>query len=125
MRRLLIAVAVIAALLAAGWLVVARGVEAGLRGWFEARNAEGWVAEYGALSTDGFPHSFRTVLTDITLADPDSGLVWSAPRFAFEAAALRPQRITARWPAEQSIASPFERIDILSERFEAGRASWR
>lgn len=122
MRRLLVAIAVIAALMAAGWFAVARGVDAGLRGWFAARNAEGWVAEYGSLSTTGFPHSFRTVLTDVTLADPESGLVWSAPRFAFEAAAFRPNRITARWPAEQSIASPFERIDILSERFEAGIA---
>jgi hypothetical protein len=122
MRRLLIAVAVIAALLAAAWFGVARGIDAGLRSWFAARSAEGWVAEYGTLSTTGFPRNFRTVLTDVTLADPDSGLVWSAPRFAFEAAAFRPHRITARWPAEQSIASPFERIDILSERFEAGIA---
>lgn len=122
MRRLLVALAALAAILTAGWFAVARGVDASLRGWFAARGAEGWIAEYGDLSTTGFPRQFQTVLTDVTLADPESGLAWTSPRFSFEAAAFRPHRITARWPAEQTIASPWERIDILSDRFAAGIA---
>jgi hypothetical protein len=122
MRRLLVLLAVVAAILTAAWFAVARGVDGSLRAWFVARTAEGWVAEYGSLSTTGFPRRFRTVLTDVTLADPDSGLAWTAPRFAFEAAAFQPNRITARWPAEQTVASPWERIEVLAERFDASIA---
>jgi hypothetical protein len=122
MRRLLVILAVVAAILTAAWFAVARGVDGSLRAWFAARTAEGWVAEYASLGTTGFPRRFRTVLTDVTLADPETGLAWSAPRFAFEAAAFRPHRITARWPAEQTIASPWERIEVVSDRFDAAVA---
>jgi hypothetical protein len=122
MRRLLVMLAVLAALLTAAWFAVARGVDGSLRAWFAARTAEGWVAEYGSLSTTGFPRRFLTRLTDVTLADPETGLAWSAPRFSFEAAAFRPNRITAEWPDRQMIASPWERIDVTSDRFDAGIA---
>lgn len=119
MRRLLVILAVIAAIFTAYWFAVARGVEGGVRAWFAARATEGWVAEYGMVSTSGFPSRFRTVVTDVTLADPETGVAWTAPRFAFEADAFRPNRITARWPSDQTIASPWERIAVVSDRFEA------
>jgi hypothetical protein len=122
MRRLLVLLTVIAAVFTGYWFTVARGVEGGLRSWFAARASEGWVAEYAGLSTSGFPARFDTVLTDVTLADPRTGVAWTAPRFAIEAAAFKPHRITARWPAEQSVASPWERITVTSERFDAGIA---
>ena len=122
MRRLLVILALVAAVLTAAWFAVARGVDGGLRAWFAARTAEGWVAEYGSLSTTGFPRRFRTALTDVTLADPETGLAWTAPRFTFEAAAFRPNRITVRWPAEQTFASPWERIAVTSDRFDAAIA---
>jgi hypothetical protein len=120
MRRTVVILAVVAALFTAYWFSVARGVEGGLRAWFAARQADGWVAEYATLGTTGFPRRFETVVTDLTLADPATGVAWTVPRFAFEAAAFRPNRITARWPGEQTVASPWERITIDSERFDAG-----
>lgn len=122
MRRLLVVLVVLAAIPVAVWFVVARSVDRSLEAWFAARTDEGWVADYATLSTTGFPGRFRTALSAVTLADPASGLAWTAPDFTFEAAAFRPHRITARWPAEQAIASPWERIDILSDRFEASIA---
>jgi hypothetical protein len=119
MRRLLVILAVIAAIFTAYWFAVARGVDGGLRAWFAARAAEGWVADYGTLSTSGFPRRFRTVVTEVALADPETGVAWTAPRFVFEADAFRPNRIAARWPAEQTIASPWERITVASDRFVA------
>jgi hypothetical protein len=119
MRRTLVILAVVAALFTAYWFAVARGVDGGLRAWFAARQADGWVAEYATLGTTGFPRRFETAVTDLTLADPATGLAWTAPRFAFEAGAFKPHRITARWPEEQTVASPWERITIASDRFDA------
>jgi hypothetical protein len=119
MRRVIVILAVVAALFTAYWFAVARGVDTGLRAWFAARQADGWVAEYATLGTTGFPRRFETAVTDLTLADPATGVAWTAPRFAFEAAAFRPNRITARWPAEQTFASPWERIAIAADRFDA------
>ena len=119
MRRLPAILAIIVAIFVAYWFAVARGVEGSLRTWVAARAAEGWVAEYGALKTEGFPREFRTVVTDLTLADPDTGVAWTAPRFAFEAAAFRPNRITVVWPDTQTVASPWERIAVTSDRFRA------
>lgn len=101
------------------WLAVARSVDAGLRAWFAERAAEGWVAEHAPIRTTGFPFGFETVLRDVTLADPASGVAWDAPRFVIEARAFAPNRITAIWPSEQTLASPYERILVASERFEA------
>lgn len=122
MRRLAVMLAVVATLFTAYWFGVARSVEGGLRAWFAARAAEGWIADYAALSTSGFPRRFETAVTDVTLADPETGIAWTAPRFAFEAAAFRPHRITARWPGQQTVASPWERIEVASERFDASIA---
>jgi hypothetical protein len=122
MRRLLVILAVLAALFTAYWFTVARGAESGIRAWFAARAAEGWVAEVAAVRTSGFPARFETVLTDLTLADPRTGVAWTAPRFVLEAAAFRPNRITARWPDRQTVASPWERIEVTSDRFDASIA---
>lgn len=119
MRKLLVIVVILALGFAGYWFAAARGVEAGLRSWFEARAAEGWVAEYGSLGTAGFPGRLETVLSDVALADPDTGVAWTAPQFAILAQSARPNRITAVWPDTQTLASPHERIAIGSERFDA------
>lgn len=119
MRKAFWIVPVLALVFAGYWLAVARSVEAGLRAWFEERGAEGWVAEYAAIRTSGFPLRFETVLRDVLLADPASGVAWDAPRFVISARTFSPNRITANWPPEQTLASPFERLLVTSDRFEA------
>ena len=119
MRKVIWILHVLALVFAGYWFVVARSVETGLRGWLAEREAAGWVAETAAIRTTGFPLRFRTELRDVTLADPTTGVAWDAPRFAFEAQAFAPNRITAVWPPEQTLASPYERIRVASERFTA------
>jgi hypothetical protein len=122
MRRLLVILAVLAALFTAYWFTVARGLESGINAWLAARTSEGWAAEAATVRTNGFPARFETVLTDVTLADPRTGVAWTAPRLVIEAEAFRPNRITARWPDTQTIASPWERIEVASRRFDASIA---
>lgn len=102
------------------WYAAKSALESGLTGWFEDRRADGWVAEYEKLATAGFPNRFDTEVTTLELADPETGVAWQAPLFRIEAASARPTEIDVIWPAEQALASPLERITILSEVMEAG-----
>lgn len=119
MRKLIWLPAIAAALWSVYWLVGARGIEAGLRAWLEARRAEGWQAEVAEIGTDGFPLRFDTTLEAVALVDPATGLGWDAPVFRFTAPAYAPTRVTATWPADQRILTPRETIDISAARMQA------
>ncbi len=126
MRKLVAILLGLAVLWGGYWFVGATAVEQGLKSWLSARNAEGWVAEYSDLSTRGFPNRFDTTVTDIRLADPSTGVAWTAPIFQILALSYRPNHIIAVWPDTQVIASPFEKVTIETDdmrgsvKFEAG-----
>lgn len=102
------------------WYAGKSALEGGLANWFEDRRSEGWVADYQALSTEGYPSRFDTEVTSLELADPETGVAWQAPTFRIEAASASPTEIDVVWPSEQTIASPNERITILSDQMDAG-----
>lgn len=110
-----LAVVAAVALWGAGWVLGARATERVMAAWFEDRAAEGWVVNYGAIRTEGFPTRFRTTITALDLADPATGLAWQAPVFTLTQRALRPDQIRADWPMTQSIASPFERVTVTAD----------
>jgi hypothetical protein len=118
MRRLLYIPVVLALLWVGYWAVGALVLDRAVTGWLSARERDGWVANYSAVEVTGFPFRFETVVRDIELADPRSGVAWTAPEFRFTAHSARPTEITAIWPQEQTLASPFERIEIASERMQ-------
>ncbi len=118
--RLLIGVfGVLAAIWCGYWVFAARTAESAGEAWFEERRAEGWAAEYGMFDVSGFPVQFNTVLTDVTLADPDTGVVWAAPRFDATAAAYNPGKITVDFPETQTLSSPFATMTITQETMRA------
>lgn len=119
MRFLLWTVTLAVLLWSAYWVVAARGLETGLARWMDLRRAEGWVADYATLTVSGYPMRFETAFTDLNLADPGTGLAWSAPRFAFAADSYRPHVITATWPASQQIGTPLERITLTADAMQA------
>lgn len=116
MRKLLVVVLALAAIWAGYWLVGARGMERALAGWLDARAAEGWVAEYQSVDTQGFPNRFDTTIAGLELADPATGVAWSAPFFQILTLSYRPNHVIAVWPSEQTVASPYERIAVESDR---------
>jgi hypothetical protein len=116
MRKLLALILVLAGLWAGYWAVGARAVETGLEGWIEARQAEGWAADYATLDTRGFPNRFDTTITDLRLADPETGLSWSLPFFQILALSYKPNHIIAVLPDRQVVATPLEKVEIGSER---------
>jgi len=114
--RFLLAVILVAATAWAGyWLLGAQAIERGLRGWLDARVAEGWVVSVDDLRTAGFPNRFDTTLDHIEMADPATGWAWQAPFFQILALSYRPSHVIAVWPDRQTLATPLQRIDIASD----------
>lgn len=120
MLRGLIGLMMVAALAWSGyWFFVSSSLQQGFEDWFDARRAEGWVAEYGALGVQGFPNRIDTVIDDLDIADPDTGLAWRAPRFQINALSYRPNHVIAVWPATQRLATPLAKFDIDSADMRA------
>ena len=120
MRRLGIIVFLAVAGWSGYWYAGKSAYQAGLERWFDDRRAEGWVAEYETLATVGYPSRFDTEVTALELVDPETGVAWQAPLFRVEAASASPTEIDVIWPAEQTLASPEERVTLLSDVMEAG-----
>jgi hypothetical protein len=116
MIRPLIAVVVLAALgWSIYWVVGARALDRQVEAWLEERRAEGWVAEAVDTAVRGYPNRFDLSLTGLELADPETGLAWSAPFFQVLSLSYRPSHIIAVWPEEQTVSSPFEHISVTSD----------
>lgn len=116
---MLAAIVVVAALWAGYWFVGASGLKHGLETWFEARRAEGWVADTSDLRVQGFPNRFDAGFTDLALADPDTGLAWEAPFFQILALSYQPNHVIAVWPDRQRIATPLDKFDVASDDMRA------
>ncbi len=119
MKRLLFVIVTAAALYAGYWFIGSSGATASFERWFEDRRTEGWVAEVESIETHGFPSRFDTTLTDISLADPDTGVAYAAPFLQIFALSYKPEHLIAVWPNEQSISSPFGKADITSTDMRA------
>ncbi len=118
--RILIAVVLVAAFLWFGyWFVGSRALQAGIEQWFAARRAEGWVAETSDITVRGFPNRFDATLSGIELADPDTGLAWTAPFFQMLALSYRPNHLIAVWPHEQTLMTPWQRIEATTTEMRA------
>ncbi len=101
------------------WFVGSNAVENASVQWFEDRRSEGWVAEYETLETVGFPSRFDTTITNLTMADPDTGVAWSTPDFQILALSYRPNRIIAQWPETQTISTPYQTITATNTGMRA------
>lgn len=113
-------VVIAAALLWSGyWVFGARSVQSGLTDWFDARRAEGWVAEYDDFGVRGFPNRFDATWQDLTLADPETGIAWTMPIFQLLALSYQPNHVIAAWPDRMTLATPTEKLTITSETLRA------
>ena len=119
MKRLLFVIIAAATLYGGYWFLGSNGATAGFERWFEDRRSEGWVADYSEISTKGFPSRFDTTITDLSLADPDTGVAYAAPFLQFFALSYKPEHIIAVWPNEQTISSPFGKAAITSKDMRA------
>lgn len=119
MKRLLIFIVIAGLGWSAYWYAAMTGTRSGFEAWFAARRAEGWQAEYTDLAIRGFPNRVDATFEGPALADPDSGLAWSAPFFQIFALSYRPNHVIAVWPETQRLATPLAHYDIASKDMRA------
>ena len=119
MRLLLALLIAVVALWSGYWYIGSSGVQSGFAAWFDERRDEGWVADYSDLRVQGYPSRFDTVVEDLMLADPETGLAWEAPRFQINALSYNPGHVIAVWPDRQLIATPLEKYVVESRDMRA------
>jgi len=119
MRLLLILIIAAAALWSGYWVIGSRGVESDVLAWFDERQKAGWIAENSGINTAGFPNRFDTTITELELADPASGLAWSAPFFQLLRLSYQPNHVIAVWPREFAVSTPQKRVAVTNDRARA------
>ena len=65
----------------AGWFIIAQILKSGIGDWIVDRRNDGWTVEYGTITTDGFPYSWRASIAkpNIGLNKQDRDYRWSGP----------------------------------------------
>ncbi|MEO0357045.1 MAG: DUF2125 domain-containing protein [Pseudomonadota bacterium] len=119
MRKLFWLIVILAVGWSAYWFVGARAVTGQANTWFDDRRADGWAADVADVTTQGFPNRFDTTFTDIQLADPATGVGWSAPMFQVLALSYRPTSVIAVWPDTQTLFAPDGQMTITSQDMRA------
>lgn len=116
---MLIAILLLAGAWSGWWVYGANQRGEATRDWFDARRADGWVAEYDEVSVAGFPNRFDTNIDGIELADPDAGWVWSAPFLQLLSLSYRTDHLIVIWPETQRIGTPRGDLSIGASTMRA------
>ena len=118
--RIVLAVAIALAMAWSGyWFIGSSALRSGVVDWFETARSEGWMADYGDLSVRGFPSRFDATLTDVSLADPKSGLGWQAPFFQLLTLSYTPNHVIGVWPHRQQVQTPRDSYTLDTEDMRA------
>ena len=115
MRRLLIAVLVLAGLYAGYWWLGARTVTQATTDAIEQARAEGWQVQIEDRRLRGFPSRFDTTLEGIVLTPPDGAWTWTAPFVQIFALAYRPNEVIAVFPPSQSVTAGTETVTLATD----------
>ncbi len=116
MVRLIVVVLSVALVWMLWWAFGSTALDRSLTTWIDARSAEGWGADVANIEVNGFPNRFDTTLTDVRLADPDTGIAWTAPFLQFLALAYKPHQVIAVLPNEHRLSTPLQTLTISNER---------
>lgn len=106
----------------AWWWIAAEAQKTALNTWLDDRRDAGWQAEAASINVGGYPNRLDAELTEVALADPQSGWAWTAPWLSIYQVAYKPTEAIVIWPEEQRIAAPGARATIRSEAMRASFA---
>jgi hypothetical protein len=102
------------------WALAARGTSGGIEAWLEERRAAGWQAEAASVSTSGYPVTLDTVILNLAVADPGTGVAVEVSRLDFSSAAWWPGDVVLTLPAEPILfANPAGRAELTTETARA------
>ena len=119
MGRLIVWILGVAAVWMGMWAAGSVFYERALLGWIEARRAEGWAADVAQLEVAGFPNRFDTTLTEVRMADPSTGVAWSAPFVQFLSLAYKPHQVIAVLPEAHAFSTPLQTMTFSHDRARA------
>jgi hypothetical protein len=85
----------------------------GIEGWFQAQAARGWQAEFSDIASSGYPLRHVTTLQAPALADPASGIAWTADWLNLDSPAIWPGRQTLRFANTPQRLSYFDRTLVI------------
>lgn len=119
MRGLLGITVLLAALWAGWWAVGARGAKGAAEAWFAAQAGRGITASYEDLTVLGFPNRFDLTVTAPSLADPATGLGWTAPFAQIFAMSWKPWHLIAALPGGQVFSTPDQKVTLNGDRMMA------
>ncbi|RPE67152.1 hypothetical protein EDD53_1556 [Pacificibacter maritimus] len=115
MRKLIFLFLIAVVLYSGYWLIGARTTERSIAAWLSARQAEGWQADYAALDTGGYPLSFHTVLQDLAIADPKTGVAYQTSQFELKSRSFTPTRVEATLAQDLRVSTPLQTINATNE----------
>jgi hypothetical protein len=95
------------------WYAAGYFLRQGVATWFEAQTQRGWQADYGDMSTSGYPLRHITTLTHPALADPGTGTAWQADWLNMDSPAIWPGRQTLMFPASTQLLSYLDQTVAL------------
>jgi hypothetical protein len=120
MRRLVWIGILFAALWTGWWFFASNSLQAGLQAWLAERRAAGWQADVSNTQSGGFPLALETTLVNPMLADPTSGLAFSASALQINAPVWWPGHVTVMLPEDEMVlASPLVRQSIQAQGAQA------
>ena len=94
--RTLLAIVILAALAWSGWwFVQSTARDRAMEAWLAERRAAGWVAEAEDVRVRGFPNRVDTVVTELSLSDPDAGWAWQADGLQVLSLSYKPNHVIA------------------------------
>jgi len=98
------------------WYVATSGLQGSLTAWFDARRAEGWQAQTGDMTRAGFPLRIATVMSDVTLDDPETQAALHLPQITLSTPIYWPGHATLRLPdAPVSLSTPQAELTYASK----------
>lgn len=117
MRRVIVILLALVLGWSVWWAVASNGLRSGIASWLAARSAEGWQAEAANITGGGFPTRIRAQLTDLALADPDTGLALRTDVLQIAAPAWWPGNVTITLDEEPiTLASPFGQSQLSMQQ---------
>lgn len=116
MGRLIVVILVVSLGWMAWWVFGSTALDAALTAWVDERRAEGWAADVADIEVDGFPNRFDTTLSGVRLADPETGVAWSAPFLQLLALAYKPHQVIAILPNEHRLSTPLQTLTFTHEQ---------
>ncbi len=116
MRRLIWLAVVFVLVWSGWWFFASSSMKNGIDVWLSDRRAEGWQAEVVETRTGGYPFALEAIMVSPVLADPDSGVAFSASQLEIAAPAWWPGYVSVTFPQDNMVfASPLLRHTVQAQ----------